>query len=818
MRDDVVSLSPILCEDSAGTRLLVLPRIHTKQPSTSTIPQFHPVLDLNPSKSPSATISTRRPSSCDASAPPIPPAALAWGHDSSPDSPVMAIGGSPNNPRRCSDAVEHMSDHPVDGEPPTKKRRIFLQTMGQQLRDVNMTRESPSDHVVGFAPGASDTSHSRSVEAVFPPSRAPSRQVQIQTPESDAVPGEDDHLPTGASISASKQIWQPGEVAVDPSHITFEDLLSWTQSYFDNWHPAYPFLHAPSLLKYFHHIARIGGPDPTSPPSFELVILKSIMSISLADRRQTGTVMRSAPANLVFNSFNDSIHSIQQALAQESSIESLQAIVSVQLFLMSMLRYNAASRLQGLAARMAFQLGLHRCPMRYSAFPRDEAQLRKRLFWSMYCIDRYICIRLCIPQAIRDHDVDVCWPTSEQHGETNSENSDYDDRLDLLIFLSRHAEIRGLIMDLRNRSDSQSQVETDEAVTINAELTKWWNDVEEYLESSSMALVPISRYHEVTLVVLRHEAIIALNKHTLATAGKPSTYNAALQNCIGASRSIINALHKALDISGKLNSSAASDDPEDCALFWPSFTWGVWMSAFIMIYAANEDQAPQDVATRLADRSLDIFKHLALRGSVWPNACAAAIQDLRGQLIERRNQVKNANPVVAEKSKAPNSEGSRRPLRGSIPLESDRRPDDAPPTPNTAATAQWAAQGSERSAYISHYPGPQMRQDSTSIRDIINPPEYNSRTPIPSTIVSTPGSVSRVDSSSSQPALNQPLPVRQSWGFPDFPNPATYINMGLQPGIGQQLMGIPMLNDDGTEIHYGLDMPFWTNNGQWQRF
>jgi hypothetical protein len=82
-----------------------------------------------------------------------------------------------------------------------------------------------------------------------------------------------------------------------------------------------------------------------------------------------------------------------------------------------MLRYNAASRLEGLAVRMAFHLGLHRCPMQFSAFPKKEAELRKRMFWSIYCIDRYISIRLGIPLAIRDIDIDVCFPANERHGD-----------------------------------------------------------------------------------------------------------------------------------------------------------------------------------------------------------------------------------------------------------------------------------------------------------------------------------------------------------------------------------------------------------------
>ena len=137
-------------------------------------------------------------------------------------------------------------------------------------------------------------------------------------------------------------------------------------------------------------------------------------------------------------------------------------------------------------------------------------------------------------------------------------------------------------------------------MVIGAELTKWWNDVEEYLEIRSSGLSQISRYHQVTLVVLRHESIIALNKHTLATSKLDSAYNAALQNCIGASRSIVTTLHRAIETNVELQLSEAQKDSDSdhSGLLWPSFTWAVWMSVFLVIYAANECQIPQAAAIR----------------------------------------------------------------------------------------------------------------------------------------------------------------------------------------------------------------------------
>lgn len=320
------------------------------------------------------------------------------------------------------DLGEDMADNSGDAIEPPKKRKVFLQTMGQQLRDVGLLRNSPGRIPARFTGSMGDASHVQSLNDTPGSDRPQGRQVQIETPESDAVPGQDDQLPAGATRSESTTLWQPGEVLVIPTEnggdtFTFDDLLDWTRSYFDNWHPAYPFLHAPSILEYFDHIVHHGVSDTTNSSTYQLNILRSIISISLADRRQTRTVMRPVPSLLVFTSFNDAIHSIQGVLTDESSILSLQAVVSVQLLLISMLRYNAASRLEGLAVRMAFHLGLHRCPVQLSTFPKEEVELRQRLFWSIYCIDRYISIRLGVPLAIRDTDIDVCFPTSERHGD-----------------------------------------------------------------------------------------------------------------------------------------------------------------------------------------------------------------------------------------------------------------------------------------------------------------------------------------------------------------------------------------------------------------
>jgi hypothetical protein len=144
----------------------------------------------------------------------------------------------------------------------------------------------------------------------------------------------------------------------------------------------------------------------------------------LADQRQADHRHNlQYPSDVVFTSHDAAIDSLQHVLTKPTSLLGLQAAISVQLFLVSMLRLNAASRLGGLVNRMAVQLGLHRCPARYASFSRAEKELRQRIFWSLYTIDRFICQSMGLPLGINDDDVDVCFPNAELHVDAQQEPS-----------------------------------------------------------------------------------------------------------------------------------------------------------------------------------------------------------------------------------------------------------------------------------------------------------------------------------------------------------------------------------------------------------
>lgn len=259
------------------------------------------------------------------------------------------------------------------------------------------------------------------------------------------VPGEDDqlvdtHEPRVGSANppdtkACTPFWRAGEVAPsrgsEAPSITFETLVGWTKSYFEIWHPAFPVLNGPGALEILEHVATNGIESLSSPDS---AIVRAMVSISLADARQTSSVLGweasalgPVPSDLVFHSLDHVATCILFVLGTPASLKNIQASLCVELFLVTMLKLNMASRLGGVVVRMAYHLGLHRCPRRYSSFSPHEISMRKRIWWSFYCLERLVCQALGLPLDVQDDDVDVCFPTTEHHQTTTDSNTPYED-------------------------------------------------------------------------------------------------------------------------------------------------------------------------------------------------------------------------------------------------------------------------------------------------------------------------------------------------------------------------------------------------------
>lgn len=311
-----------------------------------------------------------------------------------------------------------------------RKRRRTTSYGDAENQETGLMRDGESPGLPRFVGSGSGIYFVRTVYGILARSTGqPSRG------QSQLVPGEDDQLddahesiPGQASspgTSGRAPFWSDNEITANHENVSFEALIAWTRNYFSIWHPAFPFVHGPEVLETFEAVARDGIENLSGP---DAVIVRAMVSISLADARQLyKDAISPVPSNLLFLSLDHVASSMLFVLSTPASLKNIQAALCVELFLVSMLKFNMASRMGGLVVRMAYHLGLHRCPRRYPNFSSHDVAMRKRIWWSFYCLERLVCQALGLPLDVQDDDVDVCLPTSELHqspaeGSTSNED------------------------------------------------------------------------------------------------------------------------------------------------------------------------------------------------------------------------------------------------------------------------------------------------------------------------------------------------------------------------------------------------------------
>jgi hypothetical protein len=177
----------------------------------------------------------------------------------------------------------------------------------------------------------------------------------------------------------------------------------------------------------------------------------------------------------------------------------------------------------------------------------------------------------------------------------------------LPTFLAKHGRIKGLILELRNKSILHSHFDPDEQARIDAEISQWWNAAQDLVDpigldfggfghSSQPAPVQLKSSHKLLLIVQKHESIILLNRPVISSSPNTSAFAAAMQKCIGASKAIVTSIFK--HISSSIDTEGATNSRIASPLVWPGFIWLIWQSALILLYAASEGYYSGEVAQR----------------------------------------------------------------------------------------------------------------------------------------------------------------------------------------------------------------------------
>ncbi|CAG8890278.1 unnamed protein product [Penicillium egyptiacum] len=180
-----------------------------------------------------------------------------------------------------------------------------------------------------------------------------------------------------------------------------EDVL--VDTFFQRVHPRYPFLDEVSLRDLFRQTTR--DKDHNAHNLFLLYMVYAIAARTI----QLHPEMRRCTSPETY--FTRALRHIDSALASQS-LQRVQALLLIAVYLLrtpSNVSNLGSWHIIGLAIRHAVEMGLHRNlrDSRARQLNEDDLNLRNRVFWSAYVLDRAVSLTLGRPFALAEHEIDV---------------------------------------------------------------------------------------------------------------------------------------------------------------------------------------------------------------------------------------------------------------------------------------------------------------------------------------------------------------------------------------------------------------------------
>ncbi|CAG8905943.1 unnamed protein product [Penicillium egyptiacum] len=162
--------------------------------------------------------------------------------------------------------------------------------------------------------------------------------------------------------------------------------------YFAHSHTLYPILKRSEVMDTFERIHQNPQSLATLSP---LDVFRIWMVLAIGSTAYSSVTLAEESESMMF--YNNALQYSEQALGGDE-MSALEAI-------MLQVSYSFFNRL-GPTARLALGMGLHAASS-YHRFPFDVQQRRKRIFFSIYMMDRVVSITLGRPFALHDDDIDV---------------------------------------------------------------------------------------------------------------------------------------------------------------------------------------------------------------------------------------------------------------------------------------------------------------------------------------------------------------------------------------------------------------------------
>ncbi|GES60707.1 hypothetical protein ATEIFO6365_0006016800 [Aspergillus terreus] len=228
-------------------------------------------------------------------------------------------------------------------------------------------------------------------------------------------------------------------------------------------------------------------------------------------------------------------------------LESIQARLNICLYLLASSRASECWFSFGLIVQLMLALGLHRAapvpPDRDQGVAYLEQELRKRVCWSAYTLDRYISVIFGRPQLFHEEDMDQDLPDEVSDGDLLLDDPLLrSGRPDAVMITSvlhyRLARIVGSISRQLYTSISPSQeTPLERAVLLMLELERWKESVPSFHDKGRSEILQLAYSHA---IIHATRSLLFIDSNDMSGAPVPSaTVVSYIQKCIGAAEEIM---------------------------------------------------------------------------------------------------------------------------------------------------------------------------------------------------------------------------------------------------------------------------------------
>lgn len=473
-----------------------------------------------------------------------------------------------------------------------------------------------------------------------PPTAASTYGTYARRQEREYDEGQDIQTSTailGAVIRASSQPQlSEGSGGFPP----FMLAKLYVDAYFHHNHTQAPFLHYPSFLQRFtaFYATEFADQQPVW-----LFIYYMVLAIG-----QTTTIRQEAIRGEPNSAHDNKYDFFQSAMGllelsiNRTSITTIQCLLLLSTYGLQHPQALSIYRIVSLAMRVCIELSLHRSQNHKLILTPLDREMRKRIFWSTYSLDRFASISLGRPTSLADESISCELPLDVddsciEQNKINALSPGTVSEMTFSLAIFRLRRISGRIIQTLYCSTQSSEQQSALVDRFVMELEAWRLTIPVYKERSESNIVPsIFKSHDWFSLGYWHARLLLYR--LLAPRGNPSD----LRHCAEAAISSVRLYASLLD-EKRININWAT--------LAYSFTAGITLLWCVWL-APDSSLEPSISMSEVQDGMHNTQKVLSALGDIWPTArnCEELFKSLCSNVVisEQNGEIQGVSSNVMD--------------------------------------------------------------------------------------------------------------------------------------------------------------------------